>query len=207
MKRELTIDGSLIGVDAYNMSDADIEAIASKLAEIQNYLDASDERAPEIDIHDVFGGDYHSDGGNYSVQTVPVGDTDITIYFDGEGGEIMSITASRDGLRSHLLDWDYDGVPTATWLADWEIDEDGPEEVDEDYGGECAVWVQPHYYAGTCNAPRPDYMRDDEGEYRVFASREEAQSTLDAMDAAVGDLYRLGHGEYAPPEYKIVEAI
>ena len=203
----LTIGGKAMTVEAYGMSDENRARIADRLAEIQSYLDTNDERAPEMRIAEMHGGGYYTDGGCYSVQSVPV-DGGITIWIDAADGIITSIAASRGSLRDHLLDWDLSdmGVPTATWLASWGIDEDGPPEVDEDYDGECAIWVRPHYYAGIRSAPRPDYLQGDDGKYRVFGSRTEAAVYLCIVDAVEGGCYHLSHGEYAPPEYRIVAA-
>jgi hypothetical protein len=204
---KLTINGKAMTVDAYGMSNYERDRIADRLMDVQHYLDTNNERAPEMRIAERLGGAYYTDGGNYSVQAVPV-EFGITIWIDAADGIITRVEASRGSLRDHLLDWDLSdmGVPTATWLASWGIDEDGPPEVGGDYDGECAIWVRPHYYAGIRNVPRPDYLRNDDGEYRVFGSPTEAAVYLCIVDAVEGGHYFLAHGEYAPPEYKIVAA-
>ena len=204
---DLTIGGKTMTVAAYGMSDEERDHIADRLMDIQHYLDTCDERAPEMRIAERLGGEHYSDGGSYSVQAVPV-ELGITIWIDAADGIITRIEASRGSLRDHLLDWDLSdlGVPMATWLASWGIDVDGPPEVDDDYDGECAIWVRPHYYAGVRNVPRPDYLRRDDGEYRVFGSRLEALAYLGILDTIEDGRYYLSHGEYAPPAYKIVAA-
>jgi|LSQX01.1.fsa_nt_gb hypothetical protein len=204
---KLTIGGKTVAVDAYGMSDEERDRIADRLADVQRYLDTNDERAPEMRIAERLGGEYYTDGGSYSVQALPV-EGGITIWIDAADGIITRVEASRGSLRDHLLDWDLSdlGVPTATWLASWGIDVDGPPEVGGDYDGECAIWVRPHYYAGLRNVPRPDYLRNDDGERIVLGSRTEALAYLSIVDAVEGGHYYLSHGEYAPPAYKIVAA-
>lgn len=82
------------------------------------------------------------------------------------------------------------------------------EEVAEDYVGEVAIWSTPEYYAGTCNAPTADYVRDGDGyphnDIMTFASAAEAQAYID--DTLIGDEpYCLSHGEAARPGYQIVK--
>ena len=52
----LTINGKAMPVDAYGMSDYERDRIADKLAEIQSYLNTTDERMPETRISEMLGG-------------------------------------------------------------------------------------------------------------------------------------------------------
>ena len=77
------------------------------------------------------------------------------------------------------------------------------EEVESDYEGECNIWVNRYYLAGTCNAPVDGMLGEDNGGAETFDGADEAQSRIDMMN---GETYYLSHGEYARPNYKIVKA-
>ena len=76
-------------------------------------------------------------------------------------------------------------------------------EVDDDYEGECRIWVDYCYSAGTINAPKDDFLLDDDGDIMIFDSYDDAAEWIDDN---TGGTYYLHHGEMGRPTYKIVEA-
>ena len=60
------------------------------------------------------------------------------------------------------------------------------------------VWCEPNYYAGTWNAPKAGYVRDDDGEQLVFDNYTDAQAWIDQMEEGT---YYLAHGEAGRPTY------
>lgn len=76
-------------------------------------------------------------------------------------------------------------------------------EADEDYDGECKIWVEYCYSAGTLNHPTDGYVKGDDYEDMVFDNYEAAQNWIDDNTS---DTYYLSHGEMGAPSYKIMEA-
>ncbi len=64
-----------------------------------------------------------------------------------------------------------------------------------------AVHVAHHYYAGTFNRPKSGLLRDDNGNVETFTSVESATNYLRLLEP--NENYRLRHGEYSPPSYRI----
>ena len=64
-----------------------------------------------------------------------------------------------------------------------------------------AIHVTQYYYAGTLNAPRSGYLRDDNGNVETFASYESASNYVRLLEPK--ENYRLQHGEYSPPSFRV----
>ena len=76
-------------------------------------------------------------------------------------------------------------------------------EATDDFEGECKIWVEYCYSAGTLNKPNDGYVRDDNYDEIIFGSYKDAQDWIDANTA---DTYYLSHGEMGAPAYKIMQA-
>jgi len=77
------------------------------------------------------------------------------------------------------------------------------EDADEHYDGECQVWIEYNYYAGTINGPNDGIACDDDDTELTFGSYAEAQAWIDQHEAGT---YYLAHGEAGRPSYRIVKA-
>jgi hypothetical protein len=64
-----------------------------------------------------------------------------------------------------------------------------------------AIHVTQYYYAGTLNAPRSGYLRDDNGNVETFSSHESASNYVRLLEPK--ENYRLQHGEYSPPSFRV----
>ena len=60
------------------------------------------------------------------------------------------------------------------------------------------------YYGNTLGKPQDGLLRDEMGDLLEFASEEEAQEYIDALEEGV---YVLSHGEYSRPSYEIVSPV
>ena len=61
-----------------------------------------------------------------------------------------------------------------------------------------------YYYQNALGKPQDGLMRDKDGYLLEFASEEEAQEYIDALEEGV---YVLAHGEYASPSYEVVSPV
>ena len=64
-----------------------------------------------------------------------------------------------------------------------------------------AINVTHYYYAGTCNAPKSGLIRNTDGEVLTFASHDAASKHMRQLEP--NENYRLRHGEYSPPSYRV----
>ena len=64
-----------------------------------------------------------------------------------------------------------------------------------------AIHVTQYYYAGTLNAPRSGYLRDGNGNVEAFCSFESATNYMRLLEP--NENYRLRHGEYSPPSFRV----
>ena len=76
-------------------------------------------------------------------------------------------------------------------------------EATDDYEGECKIWVEHCYSAGTLGKPTDGYVQDDNYEDMIFDSYQDAQDWIDDNTA---ETYYLSHGEMGSPSYSIMEA-
>lgn len=80
---------------------------------------------------------------------------------------LHSVCDSDLELAEWMQSWGYDGLDYATPAL-------------PDDPGECAIWRERHYYAGTINAPMSGYDRDDDGELIIYADYAAAKEAVDA---------------------------
>jgi len=139
------------------------------------------------------------------------------LYICAENGEVVLTTVSSYNFADFVLSYgsdycdDWDDLPG--WLASMGLDPletvlcpAGP-----DYDGPCRIWCNPNYFASTINAPRADFVRDED-DPREFVSRAEAQAYVDKYyDEPSGyDGIKacnvLSHGQAGPDLLTIVEA-
>ena len=107
---------------------------------------------------------------------------------------------ASDGLRESeaLASYGFDGLAAETIAA-------------EDYEGECAIWCEPTYYPGTCNAPQAGFVRESEDKVCVFATRAEAKAYVDKYYTApsayngILECNVLEHGQAGADALTIVE--
>ena len=64
-----------------------------------------------------------------------------------------------------------------------------------------AIIVTHYYYAGTHNAPKSGILRDENGDWETFDSHDAASKHMRLLEP--NENYRLRHGEYSPPSYRI----
>lgn len=64
-----------------------------------------------------------------------------------------------------------------------------------------AVYAKYHYYAGTVNARKSGLIRGHDGNVLAFLSRESADEYAQTLEP--GKNYRLHHGEYSPPVFRV----
>ncbi len=64
-----------------------------------------------------------------------------------------------------------------------------------------AIIVTHYYYAGTHNAPKSGILRDESGDWETFDSHDAASKHMRQLEP--NENYRLRHGEYSPPSYRI----
>jgi len=64
-----------------------------------------------------------------------------------------------------------------------------------------AIYVTQYYYVGTFAAPESDFLRDDDGNVETFATHDSASSYVRFLEP--GENYRLRHGEYSPPSFRV----
>lgn len=105
----------------------------------------------------------------------------------------------HDSLGEYMTAYGFDGLVYETKAA-------------EDYEGACMIWSHPHYYAGTCNAPQPGRVRDDNGNVKVFDTYSEARAYVDEYETAPSEYDGilacnvLSHGQYGSDTLTIIEA-
>ncbi len=113
---------------------------------------------------------------------------------------IMDIgTTIEDWVRS----WEDDGAREycEAWGFGWD---DGSAEVDDDFEGEVAIQVTPHFFDGTLGTgTKPHLLRDDDGEVMIFSDAAAAKSWITEDE---DNVYTLRHGEYARPDYMVIDA-
>jgi len=78
------------------------------------------------------------------------------------------------------------------------------EDANDDYDGECLIWVEQHYYDSTINAPSDNYLLDDDYSPVVFACYADAQTKVDELS---DEVYVLDNNEASRPSYRIVKAL
>jgi hypothetical protein len=121
-----------------------------------------------------------------------------------EEGDIVEI-AEADSVEDYLQMWDINGHDYCELCAEFGVTLSDADKgaVEEDYQAAVKIWIDHHYYAGTCNAPTDGWMRDNDGDAFIFASYAEAREHIDKLE---GGMYHLAHGEHARPDYTICEA-
>jgi len=77
------------------------------------------------------------------------------------------------------------------------------EEADQNYDGECKVWIEYCYSAGTLNTPNDGFVRDENGEEITFENYEAAKNWIEENE---DENYYLSHGEMGRPSYTIMQA-
>ena len=65
-----------------------------------------------------------------------------------------------------------------------------------------SIYIRHYHRHGTLNAPKDDYLKDDEGNVLMFKTIEEANAYAHRVQP--GANYRLQHGEYTPPLLQVV---
>jgi hypothetical protein len=65
-----------------------------------------------------------------------------------------------------------------------------------------SIYIRHYHYHGTLNAPKDDYLKDDDGNVQMFKTIEEANAH--AYRLQPGENYRLQMFEYAPPLLQVV---
>lgn len=122
------------------------------------------------------------------------------LHFDGSNN---MHAAKADGIADYLGGWDWDAYGSREdLLASFGVDPQVAE-APADHPGECRIWVEPKYYAGTLGAPTPGFLRDGRGDITLFDTRAEAEAWVASQNEG---RYYLAHGEYARPEYTIATA-
>lgn len=152
--------------------------------------------------------------------------------WDDEGGE--RIYQLADGVFAHIGETErsvYAASDIVDFLSGWDHDSYGTyndlltafgvdvdlDEADEDYDGECIIWVSYNYYSTHTNAPRDGWVREDDYNQDVvtFASYAEAKGWIEKTEHESRGYksetnprgsYCLRHGEYASPDYTICKA-
>ena len=76
------------------------------------------------------------------------------------------------------------------------------EEANEDYIGECKIWIEYCYSAGTFNHPNDGYCQEDY-EDMIFDS---CAAAKDYINGQTDGIYYLSHGEMGAPVYIIMQA-
>jgi len=121
------------------------------------------------------------------------------------------VLESSESIASHVREW-YHDCDDAEWLSCWGLDPLLDEPAD-DWDGPCRVWCEPQYHAGTCGAPQPGFIREENSEaIREFATRAEAQAYIDEYYSApsaydgIKACNVLSHGQYAADKLTLVQA-
>ncbi len=142
--------------------------------------------------------DAHWRGGLRDISTIG------EYYILRNEGEIVEI-AESESIEDYLINWDATANDYCELCAEFGVplSDNDKGSVDEDYEGEVKIWVDCHYYAGTCNAPTNGWVKDDYGTTLVFRAYKDAQECIDELEDGT---YQLSHGEYSRPDYTICEA-
>lgn len=130
-------------------------------------------------------------------------------------GEITTVEVLPPGVSPD--DW-----IVANFCGDAEIAEymaglgfDGLNQLNEatpEYDGPCRIWCTSHYYPGTVNVPRSEFMRDEDGEIAEYEDYAAAQAVVDEYYNApsaydgIPQCNVMSHGQYAADTLTIVEA-
>lgn len=141
-------------------------------------------------------------------------DGGLALYIHTDQGCPVSADIRPAGdIAAYLADCERGDLDAAEWLASWGHNGlSALTEADADRTEPCRVWCEPQYYAGTCGAPAPGYVRDEAGEIREWPTAADAQDYVDEYyNAPSGyDGIRacnvLSHGQAAADELTIVEA-
>jgi hypothetical protein len=75
------------------------------------------------------------------------------------------------------------------------------EDAEDNYNGECNIWVSYCYSDGTLGRPTDGFETDEDGNIMVFNGASEAQEYIDELESGI---YYLSHGEMGCPIYRIV---
>lgn len=125
---------------------------------------------------------------------------DIVIFLQ-TGTECWLHIYPVDAVLIDLFDnWDFGETERCIGMAEFGFS-DGPAAAcitDNDV----RIWRTPYYYVGTYNAPCAHFARDGDYDQLVFNTFEDAQRWIDDND---GQIYYLSNGEYARPDFKIVQ--
>lgn len=119
-----------------------------------------------------------------------------TVIIESGENDGLFILAPNTSIRQFLLwYWQCDDCERCEMMAsfgfDYEFTEAEPGDTD------VRVWCVPNYYAGTWDAPKAGYVRDDDGEQLVFGNYTDAQAWIDQGEGT----YYLAHGEAGRPTY------
>lgn len=112
-----------------------------------------------------------------------------------EYGEIEKILGEND-VDEYLESYDITGDLLA------EARHSITTEADEDFEGECKIWIEYCYSSGTLNKPNDGFVNDENGEEMIFDNYDAAEKWIDDNTA---DTYYLSHGEMGSPSYTIME--
>lgn len=142
-----------------------------------------------------------ADDGAHSAHSVDVGGYTALWTSGIHNDSDLCICPEGVTIEGWVRSWD-DGA--REWCEAWGFGwDDGGAEVDDDFDGEVVIQVTPHFYEGTLgNGTKPHILRDD-GDVTVFDSVSAAQEWIAEQEEAV---YILRHGEYARPDYTILDA-
>lgn len=122
---------------------------------------------------------------------------------DTDGAIVADVVFAETEAEDYLVDtYDMGDLDRHQFLSQWDLG-CGPEAVADDYAGVVSIWYAPNYYAGTCNAPKANYVMDGDETVLAWSNAAAAQRWLDEQ---IGDgPYCCAHGEAGRPEYRIVE--
>ena len=118
------------------------------------------------------------------------------IQMQMDQNEIDELLGEDNDLDEHLSSYEI----TGDLLAEAKLN--ASTEADEDYNGECKIWIEYCYSGGTLNKPNDGYVKDDNYDDMIFDNYSDAQDWIDANTA---DTYYLSHGEMGAPSYRIME--
>lgn len=140
--------------------------------------------------------------GAHSAHRIDIGGHTALWHSGISSDPCLSICAEGTTIEKWVRSWDEGArVWAESWGFGWD---DGSAEVSEDFYGEVVIQVTPHFYNGTLgNGTTPHLLRDDDGNVVVFDSVSDAQEWIDGQNQ---DVYVLSHGEYASPDYTILDA-
>ena len=125
---------------------------------------------------------------------------------NGEGG--MYWQMQQDEIAALIGDIDLaEYVQFGSFEEDWieEAKKDAVQEVDDDYAGECNIFVTHNYADGASHAKKDTYLRDRE-DVEFPAVFENAAAAMDWINQSKRETYYLDELEERRPTYTIVEA-